>query len=80
MSELDPIPASGMSLRDWFAGQIAAADVCATGANNDRASAALELARRAGVSVAAVTARNAYEIADALLAARDAVLAGEVQS
>jgi hypothetical protein len=60
----------GMSLRDWFAGQLAAAELAAAGAN---IAAAVELkaaAIKAGQTIEHRIAYNAYLIADALLEER----------
>ena len=60
----------GMSLRDWFAGQLAAAEVASAGANYDAAEALADAASEAGMSIPQRIAFNAYEVADAMLAAR----------
>lgn len=53
--------ASGMSLRDWFAGQVAAAAIVnATGVTDDVADEAFPL-----------VARLSYKMADAMLKARE---------
>src|SRR3546814_4531992 len=60
----------GMSLRDWFAGHLAAAEVASAGANYDAAEALADAATKAGMTIPQRIAFNAYEVADALLAAR----------
>ena len=62
----------GMTLRDWFAGQIAAAEVASAGANIDAAEALADAAVKASQSVEQRIAFNAYNVADAMLAARGA--------
>lgn len=61
----------GMSLRDWFAGQLAAAEVASAGANYEAAEALAEAATSAGMTIPQRIAFNAYEVADAMLAMRD---------
>lgn len=57
---------SGMSMRDWFAGQAFAALV----SNKDIMVATLQVAKAAGMTPHAYSAQCAYEGADALLSAR----------
>ncbi|GGE18432.1 hypothetical protein GCM10011390_42020 [Aureimonas endophytica] len=58
-----PFPESGMSLRDWFAGQAMASRIIALG---DHAHSS----DKARLACKAETASRAYEMADAMLAAR----------
>ena len=60
----------GMDLRDWFAGQLAAAEVASAGANYEAAEALAEAAEQNGQTIPQRIAFNAYEVADALLAER----------
>jgi hypothetical protein len=60
----------GMTLRDWFAGQLAAAELASAGANVDAAIALNEGAIKAGQTIEQRIAYHAYRIADALLAER----------
>lgn len=60
----------GMTLRDWFAGQIAAAEVASAGANEAAAEALADAAAMAGQTIEQRIAFNAYEVADAMLAQR----------
>lgn len=60
----------GMTLRDWFAGHLAAAEVASAGANFDAAEALAEAADIAGQTIPERIAFNAYEVADAMLAER----------
>lgn len=60
----------GMSLRDWFAGQLAAAEVASAGANQFAAEALSDAAEQAGQSIEERIAFNAYKVADALIVAR----------
>lgn len=62
--------AEGMSLRDWFAGQLAAAEVSSAGANEFAAIALADAAEEAGQTIAERIAFNAYKVADAMLLAR----------
>src|SRR3546814_14015284 len=41
----------GMSLRDWFAGHLAAAEVASAGANYDTAEALADAATKAGMTI-----------------------------
>jgi hypothetical protein len=66
-----PNSASGMSLRDWFAGRLAAAEVASAGANLDAAEALAEAADIAGQTIPERIAFNAYQVADAMLAERE---------
>lgn len=61
---------SGMSLRDWFAGQALTGMV--SGAHGDETSMAglLTAAEEAGVSTHSLVAQAAYNYADAMIAAR----------
>jgi hypothetical protein len=61
---------NGMGLRDWFAGQLAAAEVSSAGANWEAAKALAEAAHEAGQTIEQRIAFNAYRIADAMLARR----------
>lgn len=61
-----------MTLRDWFAGQAAAAEVASAGANLDAARALAKAAEVHGRDIPDQIAFNAYEVADALLRARSA--------
>lgn len=61
---------AGMTLRDWFAGQLAAAEVASAGANYDAAEALADAATKAGMTIPQRIAFNAYEVADAMLSAR----------
>lgn len=61
----------GMTLRDWFAGQLAAAEIASAGANYEAAEALAEAATQAGMSIPQRIAFNAYEVADAMLAQRN---------
>ena len=61
----------GMSLRDWFAGQVAAAELASAGANVDAASALKEAAIKAGQTIEQRIAFHAYAIADAMLKERE---------
>lgn len=65
------IDAEGMSMRDWFAGQFAAAELASAGANNDAAVALMEAAEKAGMTIEQRIAHNAYRLADAMLAEGD---------
>ncbi|SKB32815.1 hypothetical protein [Sphingopyxis flava] len=58
----------GMSLRDWFAGQLAAAEVASAGANEFAAEALSDAAAQAGQTIEERIAFNAYRVADAMLA------------
>ena len=60
----------GMTLRDWFAGQLAAAEVASAGANYQAARALAEAAEAHGQTISQRITFNAYEVADALLAER----------
>lgn len=60
----------GMTLRDWFAGQLAAAEIASAGANEFAAEALAEAAVEAGQSIEQRIAFNAYRVADALIAER----------
>lgn len=61
----------GMELRDWFAGQLAAAEVASAGANEFAAEALADAAEKAGQTIEQRIAFNAYQVADALLAERE---------
>lgn len=61
----------GMSLRDWFAGQAMLGIVTGANTNPDRANALASDADEHGETVTMATAVMAYEIADALLKARE---------
>lgn len=83
-----PLPASptqpresGMSLRDWFAGQALAGDLAAMGSTDTRLfQLRMTVAEIEGVTMAAVCANEAYAQADAMLAARATpTSAGEVR-
>lgn len=60
-----------MTLRDWFAGQLAAAEVASAGANECAADALAMAAADAGQTIEQRIAFNAYRVADALLAERE---------
>lgn len=60
----------GMSLRDWFAGQLAAAEVASAGASEFAAIALGDAAEEAGQTIEQRIAFNAYRVADALIAER----------
>lgn len=60
----------GMSLRDWFAGQLAAAEVASAGAHKFAAEALIEAANEAGQTIEERIAFNAYRVADAMLTER----------
>ncbi|MGR4893388.1 hypothetical protein ACIPPQ_20380 [Sphingopyxis sp. LARHCG72] len=60
----------GMTLRDWFAGQLAAAEVASAGANEFAAIALSDAAEEAGQTIEERIAFNAYRVADAMLSAR----------
>lgn len=59
-----------IELRDWFAGQLAAAEVASAGANEFAAEALADAAEKAGQTIEQRIAFNAYEVADAMLSAR----------
>lgn len=65
----------GMTLRDWFAGQLAAAEVASAGANEFAAIALADAAEDAGQTIEERIAFNAYKVADAMLNARRAAIA-----
>ena len=54
----------GMTLRDWFAGQIISAVIAAASSGNHT------LKRKVGLSLERAMAEDAYTVADAMLAAR----------
>jgi len=56
----------GLSVRDWFAGQVISALI----ASMERGSNAM-LVKRSGIAPSAAAAEMAYAIADAMLAARE---------
>ena len=60
----------GMTLRDWFAGHCAHAEIITASSSEDNAYALGCAAERAGISIPQRIAFNAYEMADAMLAAR----------
>lgn len=66
---------TGMTLRDWFAGQLAAAEVASAGANEFSAAALADAAEDAGQTIEERIAFNAYKVADAMLNARRAAIA-----
>lgn len=57
-------PGYGMTLRDWFAGQALPAIIAATSAGQH------QVMREGDTSIVAGITRDAYEMADAMLAAR----------
>lgn len=57
---------AGMSLRDWFAGK-AVAGICANSVEFDNA---MQIARGKNAHPADVLAKLAYDLADAMIAAR----------
>lgn len=61
---------AGMTLRDYFAGQ-AIAGVIRSTVEADSAAVLSESADATGLAIEQVIARSAYEIADAMLAARE---------
>ena len=61
----------GMSLRDWFAGQVLCGLVMALNTNIDRAKAEVETAKKAGISLADSHAITSYGLADAMLSHRE---------
>lgn len=63
--------AHGMELRDWFAGQLAAAELASAGMNVDAALALKEAALKAGQTIEQRIAFHAYSLADAMLKERD---------
>ena len=65
--------AAGMSLRDYFAGQALPAVITATSAGQHRPM------RDDGLDLVRSMARDAYEIADAMIEARAALSASKVQ-
>jgi len=60
----------GMTLRDWFAGQLAAAEVASAGGNEFAAEALAEAAHDAGQTIEQRIAFNAYRVADAMIVER----------
>ncbi len=62
----DALRPGGMSLRDWFAGQALAGMT----SNKEIGEQTSEYSERHDVEVGQTFARSAYEIADAMLAAR----------
>lgn len=60
----------GMTLRDWFAGQLAAAELASAGANVGAAVALKTAAVKAGQTIEQRIAYHAYRIADAMLEQR----------
>lgn len=62
----------GMSLRDWFAGQAIGAQLTSIAISDASAKALLESASIEGVTVKQKLASKAYEMADAMLDAREA--------
>lgn len=62
----------GMSLRDWFAGQAMNALVNAINSSSERAALCCETESETGMAPSIQTAQMAYELADAMLAARKA--------
>ena len=62
---------TGMSLRDWFAGQVLCGLVMALNTNIDRAKAEMEIAKKAGISLADSLAITSYGLADAMLSHRE---------
>ena len=62
----------GMSLRDYFAAKAMQAELATCGVPGEACKALVESAGRDGIDPVRKMARNAYEIADAMLAAREA--------
>ena len=60
----------GMTLRDYFAAHLAAAELASAGANEDAARALADAAAQHGMTIECRMAHNAYAIADAMLAER----------
>ena len=60
----------GMTLRDWFAGQLAAAEVASAGANEFAAEALGMAAHDAGQTIEQRIAFNAYRVAGAMITER----------
>ena len=63
--------APGMTLRDYFAAKAMAAELAAAGGDDVAARIVGEEANRHGRTVEQQIAWNAYEVADAMLAARE---------
>jgi len=68
--------APGMSLRDWFAGQVSAATFGAWYSNKEALIEAGEYASRLSIGLNEMAARGAYELADAMLLARAGKMVG----
>jgi hypothetical protein len=62
-----PFPDTGMSLRDWFAGQVMPVVIAATSAGQHSPEF-----RHDDISAVLPMARDAYALADAMLTAREA--------
>lgn len=62
-----PMSAPGMTLRDWFAGQAITAIVAVTSAGQHQ-----PIMHEGEIHIRTAMARDAYELADAMLAARGA--------
>jgi hypothetical protein len=60
----------GMSLRDWFAGMALTAH-CSAALTTDGAAAFEDVARKKSITVEQVMANASYEMADAMLKARE---------
>lgn len=65
----DNVP-TGMSLRDWFAGMALSAH-CSAALTPDGATAFEDVARKRSITVEQVVANASYEMADAMLKARE---------
>lgn len=61
----------GMSMRDYFAAKAMHAELTTCGVPGEACEALVEAARRDGIDPVRKIARNAYEIADAMLAERE---------
>ena len=61
----------GMSLRDHFAAKAMHAELTTCGVPGEACEALVEAARRDGIDPVRKIARNAYEVADAMIAERE---------
>ena len=61
----------GMTLRDYFAAAALTGDLARLGSDMKRLKVRAALGKREGIGVTEVTARIAYDIADAMLAERE---------